>query len=69
MQRRTGRPGTLRGALHRGRRGDDPAETLRASERLHLILYALAVILMMLFMPKGLGGLGLWDWLVAPRAR
>jgi branched-chain amino acid transport system permease protein len=34
-------------------------EVLRASEGLYLILYALAVILMMLFMPKGL--VGLWD--------
>jgi branched-chain amino acid transport system permease protein len=42
-------------------------EALRASEGLYLIIYALAVILMMLFMPKGL--VGLWDWLVAPRAR
>lgn len=42
-------------------------EALRASEGLYLIIYALAVVLMMLFMPKGL--VGLWDWLVAPRAR
>jgi branched-chain amino acid transport system permease protein len=42
-------------------------EALRASEGLYLIIYALAVILMMLFMPKGL--VGIWDWLVAPRAR
>jgi len=42
-------------------------EALRASEGLYLIIYALAVILMMLFMPKGL--VGLWDWLMAPRAR
>ena len=41
-------------------------EALRASEGLYLIIYALAVILMMLFMPKGL--VGLWDWL-APRSR
>ena len=34
-------------------------EVLRASEGLYLIIYALAVILMMLFMPKGL--VGLWD--------
>jgi branched-chain amino acid transport system permease protein len=34
-------------------------EVLRASEGLYLIVYALAVILMMLFMPKGL--VGLWD--------
>ena len=38
-------------------------EVLRASEGLYLILYALAVILMMLFMPKGL--VGLWDRAVA----
>ena len=37
-------------------------ERLRASEGLYLIIYALAVILMMLFMPKGL--VGLWDWMV-----
>jgi len=37
-------------------------EVLRASEGLYLILYALAVVLMMLFMPKGL--VGVWDWLV-----
>lgn len=42
-------------------------EALRASEGLYLIIYALAVILMMLFMPKGL--VGIWDWLMAPRAR
>jgi branched-chain amino acid transport system permease protein len=35
-------------------------EVLRASEGLYLIIYALAVILMMLFMPKGL--VGVWDW-------
>jgi branched-chain amino acid transport system permease protein len=35
-------------------------EVLRGSEGLYLIIYALAVILMMLFMPKGL--VGLWDW-------
>ena len=34
-------------------------EVLRGSEGLYLIIYALAVILMMLFMPKGL--VGLWD--------
>jgi branched-chain amino acid transport system permease protein len=34
-------------------------EVLRASEGLYLIIYALAVILMMLFMPKGL--VALWD--------
>ncbi len=37
-------------------------EVLRASEGLYLVLYALAVILMMLFMPKGL--VGLWDRVV-----
>ena len=42
-------------------------EALRASEGLYLIIYALAVVLMMLFMPKGL--VALWDWLIAPRAR
>jgi hypothetical protein len=35
-------------------------EILRASEGLYLIIYALMVILLMLFMPKGL--VGLWDW-------
>ena len=35
-------------------------EILRASEGLYLVIYALAVILMMLFMPKGL--VGVWDW-------
>jgi len=34
-------------------------ELLRASEGLYLIIYSLAVVLMMLFMPKGL--VGLWD--------
>jgi branched-chain amino acid transport system permease protein len=34
-------------------------EVLRASEGLYLVIFALAVILMMLFMPKGL--VGLWD--------
>ena len=35
-------------------------EVLRASEGLYLVIYAAAVILMMLFMPKGLvGRLGL----------
>jgi branched-chain amino acid transport system permease protein len=38
-------------------------ELLRASEGLYLIFYALAVILMMLFMPKGL--VGVWDWIVS----
>jgi branched-chain amino acid transport system permease protein len=40
-------------------------EVLRASEGLYLVFYALAVILMMLFMPKGL--VGIWDWAVARR--
>ncbi|PYN95618.1 MAG: branched-chain amino acid ABC transporter permease, partial [Candidatus Rokuibacteriota bacterium] len=34
-------------------------EILRGSEGLYLIIYSLAVVLMMLFMPKGL--VGLWD--------
>jgi branched-chain amino acid transport system permease protein len=38
-------------------------EVLRASEGFYLIFYALAVILTMLFMPKGL--VGVWDWLAA----
>ncbi len=37
-------------------------ELLRASEGFYLIIFSLAVILMMLFMPKGL--VGVWDWLV-----
>jgi branched-chain amino acid transport system permease protein len=37
-------------------------EVLRASEGLYLVIYASAVILMMLFMPKGL--VGVWDWAV-----
>jgi branched-chain amino acid transport system permease protein len=37
-------------------------EVLRASEGLYLVIYAAAVILMMLFMPKGL--VGVWDWAV-----
>jgi branched-chain amino acid transport system permease protein len=36
-------------------------EVLRASEGLYLVFYAVAVILMMLFMPKGL--VGVWDWI------
>ena len=40
-------------------------EVLRASEGLYLVIYAMAVILMMLFMPKGL--VGIWDWAVARR--
>jgi branched-chain amino acid transport system permease protein len=42
-------------------------EVLRASEGLYLVIYALAVILMMLFMPKGL--VGVWDWAVARLGR
>jgi branched-chain amino acid transport system permease protein len=42
-------------------------EVLRASEGLYLVVFALAVILMMLFMPKGL--VGAWDWAVAALAR
>jgi branched-chain amino acid transport system permease protein len=38
-------------------------EVLRASEGLYLVIYAVAVILMMLFMPKGL--VGVWDRLAA----
>ena len=34
-------------------------EVLRGSEGLYLIIYSLAIILMMLFMPKGL--VGIWD--------
>ncbi len=36
-------------------------EVLRASEGMYLVIYALAVILMMLFMPRGL--VGVWDWM------
>jgi branched-chain amino acid transport system permease protein len=42
-------------------------EILRASEGFYLIIYALAVVLMMLFMPKGL--IGIWDRLVEWRWR
>ena len=42
-------------------------EVLRASEGLYLVIYALAVILMMLFMPKGL--VGIWDWAMARLGR
>jgi branched-chain amino acid transport system permease protein len=42
-------------------------EILRASEGLYLVFYALAVILMMLFMPKGL--VEVWDWLLDGLAR
>ncbi len=37
-------------------------ELLRASEGFYLIIFSLAVILMMLFMPKGL--VEIWDWMV-----
>jgi len=37
-------------------------EALRASEGFYLIIFSLAVILMMLFMPKGL--VGVWDWML-----
>lgn len=37
-------------------------EALRASEGLYLIIYSFAVLLVMLFMPKGL--VTFWDWLV-----
>lgn len=44
-------------------------EVLRASEGLYLIIFAISIIVMMLFMPKGL--IGLWDLflarVVAPR--
>jgi ABC-type branched-subunit amino acid transport system permease subunit len=43
------------------------SKTRRASEGLYLIIYALAVVLMMLFMPKGL--VGFCDWLLAPSSR
>jgi branched-chain amino acid transport system permease protein len=42
-------------------------ELLRASEGFYLIIYAAAVVLMMLFMPKGL--IGVWDWVVERRGR
>ncbi len=42
-------------------------ELLRASEGLYLIIFSLAVILMMLFMPKGL--VGIWDWMVRTMTR
>jgi branched-chain amino acid transport system permease protein len=41
-------------------------EVLRGSEGLYLIIYAVAVVLMMLFMPKGL--VGLWDRLLRHRS-
>jgi branched-chain amino acid transport system permease protein len=37
-------------------------EILRASQGLYLIIFALSIMLMMLFMPKGL--IGLWDLLI-----
>ena len=37
-------------------------ELLRAAEGFYLIIFSLAVILMMLFMPKGL--VEIWDWMV-----
>lgn len=37
-------------------------EALRVSQGFYLIIFALAVMLMMLFMPKGL--VGVWDWAV-----
>lgn len=37
-------------------------EALRVSQGFYLIIFALAVIMMMLFMPKGL--IGVWDWVV-----
>lgn len=37
-------------------------EALRASQGAYLIIFSLMVILMMLFMPKGL--IGVWDWIV-----
>ena len=44
-------------------------EVLRASEGMYLIFFAISIIIMMLFMPKGL--IGLWDLflarVVAPR--
>ena len=36
-------------------------EALRRSQGFYLIIFSLAVILMMLFMPKGL--VGIWDWI------
>ena len=37
-------------------------EVLRASEGLYLVIYSAAVVIMMLFMPKGL--VVIWDWLM-----
>ncbi len=37
-------------------------EVLRASEGLYLIIFSLAIVLMMVFMPKGL--VVVWDWVV-----
>ncbi|MBI4734677.1 MAG: branched-chain amino acid ABC transporter permease [candidate division NC10 bacterium] len=42
-------------------------ELLRASEGFYLIIFSLAVILMMLFMPKGL--VAAWDWMVCRLTR
>jgi branched-chain amino acid transport system permease protein len=42
-------------------------EFLRASQGLYLIIFALSIILMMLFMPKGL--IGLWDLFIGRLAR
>lgn len=42
-------------------------EFLRASQGLYLIIFALSIILMMLFMPKGL--IGLWDLLIERLAK
>jgi len=46
----------LRGAAHRRPRRHRAAEVLRGSEGLYLIIYALSVILMMLFMAEGARG-------------
>jgi branched-chain amino acid transport system permease protein len=42
-------------------------EFLRASQGLYLIIFALSIILMMLFMPKGL--IGLWDLFIERMAK
>ncbi len=42
-------------------------EALRASEGFYLIIFSLAVILMMLFMPKGL--VVIWDWMIRKMTR
>lgn len=41
-------------------------EALRRSQGFYLIIFAVAVILMMLFMPKGL--VGVWDWVAGRTA-